>query len=143
MGYRWRRGAAAALIAAIIAAAIISGCGGGTSGTGLPEGQSVVVRGVVYGPDGNGQSGITVTLAETGQVTQTNGAGEFLFEVSEPRSEYTFVLETAVAAAEVTVAAPAEAGALSVDVVFDPTAGTAAESMSDFTPSSAPEAQPE
>lgn len=122
-GWRW---------IVIVALISLGGCGGGTSGTGLPD-QEVIVQGRITLATGASAAGLTVTLVETGQTTVVSGAGEFSFVVAEPQPQYTLEFQGAALELAVVVAdAPAEPGSVTVVVSIDPAQPDAAESTVTF-----------
>lgn len=69
---------------------VLSGCGGGTSGTGVTS----VYDAVLQDGEGNALSGVTVTVLETGDSAVTDANGYFSIEVDPDSSTNTIVIST-------------------------------------------------
>jgi hypothetical protein len=92
----------------------LSSCGGGTSGTG-----GVTIDGKVLKPDGSAASEVGVIILESGDSTQTDGNGSFLFE-NQKRENLTLQFESGDSTAQTRVEGiPTDAKRIGVSCTFD------------------------
>lgn len=75
-----------------LALILVSGCGGGTRGTGdIPR--DTVIRGKVLSPDGAAEEGVSITVLETGESTRSNENGDFEVVTEATSSELSLLIE--------------------------------------------------
>jgi hypothetical protein len=96
----------------------ISGCGGGSAGTGTGD-TSFRVQGVVVGRDGKPVETALVTIIETGDNDLTDSSGEFLITSTASESQLTLEISKQSRTATTKITAPGEHGTISINIKFD------------------------
>ena len=102
---------------------LFSGCGGGTSGTGIRnDGQ--VVQGLVRTTDGSPIPGVVVTIIETNDQAVTDSTGAFEIPVGDGLGDFTVEFSGQGVDSEVAVGGvPDEATSVDVSVTIDDQTG--------------------
>ena len=112
---------------------LFSGCGGGTSGTGIRSDGSVL-QGSVRTTEGEPVPGVVVTVIETNDQAVTNAEGGFEIVVEEPIGEFTVEFDGQGVDSQVTVSGvPEEATAVDVTLTVDSATGELSGTSVDIT----------
>jgi hypothetical protein len=100
---------------------VLPGCGSSSDGGGL-QGTNTLERsfeGTILAPDGSPQSGVSVTIEETGDTAVSNTNGYYVITAAlDPQQEVTLLVETEVLQQRIEIA-PQASGALEVNIQIE------------------------
>lgn len=118
---------------------LFSGCGGGTSGTGI-SGSGALIEGRVRDETGMGVAGVIVTIPELAAQTVTDAGGEFSVETAENVDDLTVTLSGQGVDSTVPVNdIPDETSSIDVSVTVDSNSGVVSDTSVNIVTTEVPE----